>query len=107
MKIIFLIMVLVVSGNLYAEEGDPFWVAGLASGTCGEFISDRGWDDYPQYYGYVNGFITGYRYGEGSSFAARVNTNDMLLWVKNYCDDHPLEPLISALVKLVKELKNK
>jgi len=107
MKVIFLIMVLVVSGNSYAEEDPVIFVHGIANKTCGEFISDRGWDGHAQYFGYINGFITGIQYAEVNLLVTHTKAHDWLLWIKNYCDEHPLTTLINAMARLERELRKR
>ena len=98
-------MVLIISGNCYAEEGETtFLTRGIGNNTCGKFISESGWD-HPQYYGYVNGFFTGISYAGDDVSGVGSSTDDMLLWIKNYCEDHPLKHLITAILKLRLELK--
>jgi len=108
MKTIFLIMVLVVSGNLYAEERQPFTTIGVAINSCGSVVDALNGGNYEQqYYGYINGFITGINYTEGGRLGANIDNEARMLFIKNYCNENPLDPFMTALIELEKELRKR
>lgn len=108
MKVIFLIMVLVVSGNLYAEERQPFAVLNIGTTSCGSVVDALNIGDYEQqYYGYINGFITGINFIEGGRLGLDVEDEAKMLFIKNYCNENPLDHFIAALIELEKELRKR
>jgi len=108
MKVIFLIMVLVVSGNLYAEEGQPFGVVGVGTTSCGAVVDALDGGNYQQhYFGFIDGFITGFNYKDGGNLGLSTDSDGRMLFIKNYCNGHPLAPLVRALIELEKELRKR
>jgi len=108
MKTIFLIMVLVVSGNLYAEERQAFAVLQIGQTSCGSVVDAlNGGNYWQQYIGYINGFITGINITEGGRLGLDVENEAKILFIKNYCNENPLDYFIAALIELEKELRKR
>jgi hypothetical protein len=108
MKVIFLIMSLVVSGNLYAEPAEPFAVLNIGTTSCGSVVDAlNGGNHEQQYIGYINGFITGINFIEGGRLGLGVEEEAKILFIKNYCNENPLDPLIAALSELENELRKR
>ena len=94
--------------------------------TCGAFIRETDEGDatkaldyegkvwHPErrlYYEWLSGFFTyqslvGARMGQGDVLGDR-NMNDMILWVRHYCEAHPLDTFLSAALKLSAEVSRK
>lgn len=101
--------------------------AGFSSidyGSCGKFVQDYDYfhqnllgkplyggenvQKYAEYYktkGYIEGFISGSSSRVGRTIT-RSDSAGWLLYIYNYCKEHPLENLVNAITKLDIELDN-
>lgn len=96
------VLVAMLSGGA-AEE--PVEVLSNGSQPCGEFVaSGQGQELYGAW---ALGFITGQNFMDVSDMrlTGRGWTRDsIMLWLRNYCSQHPLTPFVNAAAQLRQEL---
>lgn len=91
-----------------------------ASASCGAFVlaenqpalSSRGWEDEgttwvplkTAYEQYANGFITRSNLARAEKGLSQVTADDagVMLWLRNYCNENPTTPFLSALFALTR-----
>ncbi len=123
---------MVISPYTLAQDKDDVIlvkVVGFGVGiskSCGDFIREtegqqkdvavvyNGSQYYPAHTHYAEwlaGYLTAYScfydsYHDGV-LTKDINVNDALLWVRNYCEKHPLDHISDGIAPLITELKNR
>jgi hypothetical protein len=130
MKTIFLssaiLLIVFLTFSVASAQGKEEMVAihgygkGITS-SCAEFVrqtdekdTNKAWRRgdvlyYPEnelYVQWVGGFLTGLSYGMDGRFSTGdQNVNDLVTWIRKYCDRHPLAKFMEAMAALIKEIK--
>jgi len=82
--------------------------------SCGTWTKDRHGD--PAVAGLYDAWLLGFVSGVNTSETLSLNHPDILKrtdatgimgWMDNYCASHPLDSVMSTVIKLIVELKNK
>jgi hypothetical protein len=111
-------------------QDNLFWVLGVGGSSCGEYLHSREEElkarpvnpeqdavysmNYLAFSSYANGFLTGTNIKsiqptDGSVERLVGQSSDgygRMLWLENYCREHPLDNYLSALMMLRKYLVN-
>ncbi len=88
-------------------------VAGVGTHSCGQFIADieaGGQILTSLYFSWVQGFLTGLntKYLLCQEFHTDLSDPPAIqLWLKNYCEENPLENYMTATAKLWAALRSK
>ncbi|MCH8867836.1 MAG: hypothetical protein IID58_13430 [Proteobacteria bacterium] len=87
-------------------------IAGGGSISCGKFIADTKDDEFMSdfYFSWVQGFLSGlnFKYLESTEITTDLSDHEALqLWIKNYCNDNPLDLYYIAAGKLWVELRHR
>ncbi len=96
-----------------ATSDDKLVVAGVGANSCGKFIADieAGHQILTSlYFSWVQGFLTGLntKYLLCPESATELSDHDaLMLWIKNYCEENPLDQYLMAVTKLWAELRVK
>lgn len=99
---------LMISGTTAAQT-----VAGAGAHSCGKFLDDveaGGEVMNLIYFAWIQGFLTGLntKYLPSQEFATNISDRaGMELWIKNYCEDNPLDQFTMAGAQLWAELRVK
>ena len=100
--VIALMMVLAASSVCFSGEYASAYGTDL---TCGDI--SRGTTDMDTgMHAYVSGFISGVNF-ESTRDTSQFGADDLLLWVKKYCEDHPLDKFVVAVMALNKDLNTR
>lgn len=110
-------------GAQTARKGDDLVpVQGYGVGmnkTCGAFIQETDERDADQalsykgkryhperrlYFEWLSGFFTARSVASGATVAGDRNMNDMISWIRHYCEAHPLDNFLTAALKLSSEV---
>lgn len=90
---------IVASGNVMAVSK----IYGLGAASCGKFLSYAN-DDQEPYMFWFNGYATMASTESGIDYFKGTDGDSRLIWVRNYCQAHPLETFYDATVALMAEL---
>jgi hypothetical protein len=92
-----------LTGGAAAEPAD---VLSSGSQPCGDFVAESG-QGQELFVSWALGFITGQNFMDVSDMrlTGRGWTHDsVILWLRNYCSQHPLAPFVEAAAQLRQEL---
>jgi hypothetical protein len=108
MKGLLLTIFLFVPSPLWAVD-DPFNglinIFGISGGlSCGAYLKDISTSPAKKnaYEWWVAGLVTGTNLTKGRTVSTDIA--GITAWLKRYCDEHPLEPFMKAVIELDKEL---
>ncbi len=99
--IIALVMMMLTSTTAVAVDSNGnYAVWGLGKKSCFGFTQQVGGDDFDKYKHYIKGFLTAYNiFTEKTySIAGKMNENEIVEWLNEYCADNPMSGLETALV---------
>ncbi len=89
----------------------PYTVLSPGSTSCGQWTVDHTRSHGPNYYAeqsFVAGVLTGYNlYGPDRNGDVTHGVDDAgwTAWMNNYCEAHPLEPIVWATHELIASLR--
>lgn len=80
-------------------------IYGLGATSCGKFLSYAN-DDQEPYMFWFNGYATMASAESGIDYFEGTDGDSRLIWIRNYCQAHPLEMFYDGTVALMAELYN-
>jgi hypothetical protein len=108
MRLTLAVCCVVAWGGVASAEGKHFDVRGVGATSCGKYaetyrMNPRNADDL--YISWAQGYISGVNSGMDAYFDLGSKTSDeMLRFLRKYCDDHPLANFHEAAEGLLKSL---
>ena len=96
--------------NPAAPDERPTIIVGAGAASCGKFIAGTEGDDKfrAAYFFWAQGFLSGLNYKYFLNWASATNLSGyaaMKIWIKNYCEENPLDSYGVATEKLWHELR--
>jgi len=80
---------------------------GVGLESCGAWTEakEEGWGNvsYPQYVGWVTGYVTGFTVSTGDRYKD-TDVPALLVYIDNYCQKNPLKPFMDGARLLVHDL---
>lgn len=119
---VFILGVAQAGAEQKRDSRDVVLVQGYGVGmskTCGAFIRETDERDahraldydgksyHPErrlYFEWLSGFFTARSLAGQPSVTGDKNMNDMLTWIRKYCESHPLDQFLTAAIKLTAEV---
>ena len=104
MRLTLAVCCVVAWGEVAYAEGKHFDVRGVGATSCGKYaemyrMNPRNADDL--YISWAQGYISGVNSGMDAYFDLGSKTSDeMLRFLRKYCDDHPLKNFHEAVEEL-------
>jgi hypothetical protein len=98
--IIILVMMLTSMTALAVDSNGNYAVWGLGKKSCFGYSQAAKGDDFEKYKHYIKGFLTAYNiFTEKTySISARMNENQIIEWLNEYCSENPMSGLETALL---------
>jgi hypothetical protein len=107
---VLVLMLCLVAGPVWAIDDEGYTtVLGLGGTSCGKMVERHRtkWDTFTYDYAqYINGYITAYNYLKvgKKDWAEGTDADGILLFVLNYCKEHPLKNFNDGVKALMREL---
>ena len=99
---------LVLTTDIAAQEHA---VLGQGNVSCGSWLNDRkGEDATSRRIAWVLGYVTAFNQYESKpagDVSGGKGTEEIMVWIDNYCDQHPSDNLYRASASLVDEFRHK
>ena len=101
---------ILMAANATASDESPIILAGVGTVSCKKFIADTEDDESfrTAYFFWSQGFLSGLNYKYFLNWASATNLSGyaaMKIWIKNYCEENPLDSYGVATEKLWHELR--
>jgi hypothetical protein len=111
-KAIIFLMAIVFSFGTTVSYSNPYMggeyqTLGIAVNSCGTYVSDFNNAQRKVLYGtWITGYITGINYSNSdiSDISGGLDTEALLKWIYNYCEQYPLKKVSNGAHYLVQEL---
>ena len=102
---------LLMVSNIAASK-ETLALVGAGANSCGKFIAETEDSELMRnlYFFWAQGFLSGlnFKYMKSARFAADLSDQEaLILWIKNYCEDNPLDHYAAATVHLYRELRRR
>ena len=106
-----LILVLLAAGPVQAaDKNGSFGILGSGTQSCGNYVETPTSSTHDlAYVAWTVGYLTAYNRSEPDTYNI-LGSSDLdgaMVWLKNYCKEHPLERFVSAVHYLTIELHPK
>jgi hypothetical protein len=97
---IIISLLLIPTMTLAVDSRGNYAVWGVGKKSCFGFNKAVAADDIEKYKHYIKGFLTAYNIFTEKTYSitAKMNENQVIEWVSEYCDDNPMAGLENALV---------
>ena len=110
-KSVLTVLLMLIPSPSVAQDKPPLHIHSFADTSCGAWVKSSG-DELgrAQYLSWFRGFVSGYNFGDPDNqvlLSVMPNNETLSLYVDKYCRENPLSPFISAMFKLVQELKER
>lgn len=98
--IILGMMMLTSTTAVAVDSGGNYAVWGLGKKSCYGFTQAVGGDDFDKYKHYIRGFLTAYNIFTEKTYSitGKMNINEVVDWLDEYCGENPMSGLESALL---------
>jgi hypothetical protein len=98
--IIILVLMLTSTLTLAADNKGNYAVWGLGKKSCFGYQQAAAGDDFDKYKHYIKGFLTAYNIFTEKTFSitGKMNVNDVVDWINEYCAENPMSGLETALI---------
>ncbi len=97
---VLLLFVLIAPTATYAiDSNGNFAIWGKGNQSCYNYISAKDTDNITHYKNYIMGFLTALNIEMEDTYriAGRMNLEDILAWLDEYCDSKPIHSFQQAL----------
>jgi len=100
LTLIFSIMMLTSTTVVAVDSNGNYAVWGIGKKSCFGFSQDVGGDDFDKYRHYIKGFLTAYNMFTEKTYSitGKMNEDEVVEWLEDYCADNPMFGLESALL---------
>lgn len=90
---------------LSADSSGNYAVWGVGKKSCFKYTKAREADDYANYLQYIKGFLTAFNmlFEDTYSISGRMNFNEILEWMDDYCETSQINAFEQALLEFVGE----
>lgn len=98
--IIIISLLLLPSITLAVDSSGNYAVWGVGKKSCFGFNKAMAEEGNDKYKHYIRGFLTAYNIFTEKTFSitGRMNVNDVIEWLNEYCDENPMSGLETALI---------
>lgn len=106
---VLILMLCLVAGQVWAiDDAGRFRIKGYAASSCGSVVEEyrTKWNAYKEGYGEsISGYINAYNYLKlgKPDWAEDTDTDSRLLFVVNYCKEHPLDSFMDGIHALMRQ----
>ena len=106
-KLLSIIISSMAFTSMVYGDGHISTVFGIGTTSCGKYISEVSADGNAKsaYGWWVSGFVSGTNMVKGRIVSTDSAAHEA--WLKNYCEQYPLDSFVAAASRLNKELDNK
>lgn len=97
---IIISLLLIPAMTLAVDSSGNYAVWGVGKKSCFGFNEAAAADDIEKYKHYIKGFLTAYNIFTEKTYSitGKMNENQVIEWITEYCDDNPMSGLENALV---------
>jgi hypothetical protein len=97
---IFGLLMLTSTTAVAVDSNGNYAVWGLGKKSCFGYIKTSEGDDLEKYKHYIKGFLTAYNIFTEKTYSitGKMNENQIIEWLNEYCADNPMSGLETALV---------
>jgi hypothetical protein len=94
------IMMLTSTTAVAVDSNGNYAVWGLGKKSCYGFTQEVNGEDFDKYKHYIKGFLTAYNMFTEKTYSitGRMDENDIIEWLNEYCGDNPMSGLETALL---------
>lgn len=98
--LIFSVMMLTSTTAVAVDSSGNYAVWGVGKKSCFGFMKEINGDDSDKYRHYIKGFITSYNIFTEKTYSitGKMNENQIIDWLNEYCAENPMSGLETALV---------
>ena len=101
-------LMFVVDPAIATDSSDNYSVQGVGAQSCGKYIDARRRDEFEEvlFLTWLTGYITAInkQYPKTYSIIGQTDSDGLLLWLENYCQQHPTEKFAGGASKLMNHL---
>lgn len=103
------LLMLTSTTAMAVDSAGNYAVWGIGKKSCFGFNKEMAGDDSEKFKHYIKGFLTAYNiFTENTySITGKMNENDVLEWLNEYCAENPMSGLETALLSLTFDLYDK
>ena len=93
-------MMLTSTTAVAVDSNGNYAVWGLGKKSCFGFTQEINGDDFDKFKHYIKGFLTAYNVFTEKTYSitGRMNENDIVEWLNEYCAENPMFGLETALI---------
>jgi len=93
-------MILTSTAAFAVDSNGNYAVWGLGKKSCFGYNQGIAGDDAEKYRHYIKGFLTAYNIFTEKTYSItnKMNENDVIDWLQEYCGENPMSGLESALI---------
>ena len=106
--LVAVVLMFVVDPAIAADSPGFYSIQGTGASSCGNYIDERRKDEWGEvvFAAWIAGYVTATNLERPKTYdiMGRTDLDGILLWLENYCQQHPTESFAKAAFELMEHL---